>query len=62
MRLALDVLIEIESAGIATGFALAETTGPGRAIAEDVLVHLVKKQPRTKIGKAARNKLELISA
>ena len=76
---ALDVLIEIESAGFATGprlrkergldaeelyatgFALAETTGPGRAIAEDVLAHLAKKQPRTKIGKAARNKLELIS-
>jgi hypothetical protein len=80
VRLALDVLIEIESAGFATGprlrkeraldaeelyatgFALAETNGPGRAIAEDVLAHLVKKQPRTKIGKAARNKLELISA
>lgn len=77
---ALDVLIEIESAGFATGprlrkergldaeelyatgFALAESPGPGRAIAEDVLAHLAKKQPRTKIGKAARNKLELISA
>jgi hypothetical protein len=77
---ALDVLVEIESAGFATGarlrkeraldaeelyaigFALAETTGPGRAIAEDVLAHLAKKQPRTKVGKAARNKLELISA
>ena len=46
----------------ATGFALAETSGPGRAIAETVLAHLAKKQPRTKIGKAARNKLQLISA
>ena len=77
---ALDVLIEIESAGFATaqrlrkeraldaeelyatGFALAEINGPGRAIAEDVLAHLAKKQPRTKIGKAAKNKLALISA
>jgi hypothetical protein len=46
----------------AIGFALAESNAPGRAIAEDVLAHLAKKQPRTKIGKAARNKLELISA
>ena len=46
----------------ATGFALAETHGAGRAIAEDVLAHLAKKQPRTKIGKAAKNKLELLSA
>jgi len=77
---ALDVLVEIESGGFATGprlrkeraldaeelyatgFALAETNGAGRAIAEDVLAHLAKKQPRTKIGKAAKNKLELISA
>lgn len=77
---ALDVLIEIESAGFstgprlrkersldaeelyATGFALAETNAAGRAIAEDVLAHLAKKQPRTKIGKAAKNKLELLSA
>ncbi len=46
----------------ATGFALAETNAAGRAIAEDVLAHLAKKQPRTKIGKAAKNKLELLSA
>jgi hypothetical protein len=77
---ALDVLIEIESAGFATGprlrkeraldaeelyatgFALAETNAAGRAVAEDVLAHLAKKQPRTKIGKAAKNKLELLSA
>jgi hypothetical protein len=77
---ALDVLIEIESAGFATGqrlrkeraldaeelyatgFALAETNAAGRAIAEDVLAHLAKKQPRTKVGKAAKNKLELLSA
>lgn len=77
---ALDVLIEIEGAGFATGprlrkerlldadelyatgFALAETNAAGRAIAEDVLAHLAKKQPRTKIGKAAKSKLELLSA
>jgi hypothetical protein len=77
---ALDVLVEIESAGFATGprlrreraldpeelyatgFALAESGNAGRAIAEDVLAHLAKKQPRTKIGKAARNKLDLMSA
>ncbi len=76
---ALDVLLEIESAGFATGprlrkeraldadelyatgFALAETNAAGRAIAEDVLAHLAKKQPRTKIGKAAKNKLDLLS-
>ena len=46
----------------ATGFALAETNAAGRAIAEDVLAHLAKKQPRTKIGKAAKSKLELLSA
>ncbi len=46
----------------ATGFALAETNAAGRAIAEDVLAHLAKKQPRTKIGKAAKNKLDLLSA
>jgi hypothetical protein len=77
---ALDVLLEIEAKGFATGprlrkeraldaeelyatgFALAETNGPGRAIAEDVLAHLARKQPRTKVGKAAKNKLELLSA
>jgi hypothetical protein len=77
---ALDVLVEIEAAGFATGprlrkeraldadelyatgFALAESGNAGRAIAEDVLAHLAKKQPRTKIGKAARNKLDLINA
>jgi hypothetical protein len=77
---ALDVLLEIESKGFATGprlrkeraldaeelyatgFALAETNGAGRAIAEDVLAHLANKQPRTKVGKAAKNKLELLSA
>ena len=46
----------------ATGFALADTNSAGRASAEDVLAHLAKKQPRTKIGKAARSKLELLSA
>lgn len=77
---ALDVLIEIETAGFATGprlrkeraldadelyaigFALAETNAAGQAIAEDVLAHLAKKLPRTKIGKAAKNKLELLSS
>jgi hypothetical protein len=46
----------------ATAFGLAEFNGPGRAIAEDVLAHLAKKQPRTKVGKAARNKLDLLTA
>jgi hypothetical protein len=77
---ALDVLLEIEAAGFATGprlrkeraldadelyatgFALAETNAAGVAIAEDVLAHLAKKLPRTKIGKAAKNKLELLSS
>ena len=43
----------------AIGFALAETTGPGRRLAEDVLGHLAAKQPRTKLGKSARSKLAL---
>ncbi|MCC6766710.1 MAG: HEAT repeat domain-containing protein [Deltaproteobacteria bacterium] len=77
---ALDVLLEIEAAGFATGprlrkeraldadelyatgFALAETNAAGVVIAQDVLAHLAKKFPRTKIGKAAKNKLELLSA
>jgi hypothetical protein len=43
----------------AIGFALAETTGPGRRLAEDILGYLAAKQPRTKLGKSARNKLAL---
>ena len=43
----------------AVGFALAETHGTGRRIAEDILGHLVARHPRTKVGKSARNKLAL---
>ena len=46
----------------AVGFALAETNGRGRGVAEDLLAHLAKRQPRTKIGKAAKNKLDLMRA
>ena len=43
----------------AVGFALAETHGAGRRIAEDILGHLAARHPRTKVGKSARNKLAL---
>ena len=43
----------------AIGFALAETTSPGRRLGEELLTHLAAKQPRTKLGKSARNKLAL---
>ena len=44
----------------AVGFALAEDHGPGGRLATDLLGHLAKRFPRTKAGRAARNKLELI--
>ncbi len=43
----------------AIGFALAEMTGVGRRLGEELLAHLAAKQPRTKLGKSARNKLAL---
>lgn len=44
----------------AVGFALAEDQGPGHRLAAELLGHLVRRFPRTKVGKAARNKLALI--
>lgn len=41
-------------------FALAEGRGEERAIARDLLEHLGTKHARTKVGKAARNKLRLV--
>jgi hypothetical protein len=43
----------------AIGFGLAEMTGAGRRLGEELLAHLAAKQPRTKLGKSARNKLAL---
>jgi hypothetical protein len=43
----------------AIGFALAESTGPGQRLGEELLEHLAKRQPRSRIGKSARNKLAL---
>jgi hypothetical protein len=41
------------------GFNLAENPATRDASAE-LLAHVVKKTPRTKVGKAARNKLALL--
>ncbi len=43
----------------AIGFALAETSGGGYRLGAEILEHLAKRQPRTKVGKSARNKLRL---
>jgi hypothetical protein len=43
----------------AIGFALAETSGAGRRLGEEILAYLAARQPRTKLGKSARNKLAL---
>ncbi len=42
-------------------FALADARGEARATAEDVLTHLGETFGRTKVGKAARNKLALLT-
>jgi HEAT repeat protein len=41
-------------------FALAEQRGEPRAVAEEILAHLADRHGRTKVGKAARNKLQLL--
>ena len=43
----------------AIGFALAETGGAGQRLGEELLEHLAKRQPRSRVGKSARNKLAL---
>jgi hypothetical protein len=43
----------------AIGFALAEASGTGRRVGEEILGHLASRHPRTKLGKSARNKLHL---
>ncbi len=43
----------------AIGFALAETTGAAQRLGEELLEHLAKHQPRSRVGKSARNKLAL---
>lgn len=43
----------------AIGFALSESEGPARRLGEELLTHLATRQPRSKVGKSARNKLTL---
>jgi hypothetical protein len=43
-------------------FHLAEERGENRAAAREILEHLVAKFGRTKVGKAAKNKLQLVAA
>lgn len=43
----------------AIGFALAEGTAAARRLGEEILAHLAAREPRTKVGKSARNKLAL---
>lgn len=42
-------------------FALAEQRGEARAVAAEILEHLAAAHGRTKVGKAAKNKLQLLS-
>jgi HEAT repeat protein len=42
-------------------FNLAEQRGEARAVARELLEHVVEKHGRSKVGKAARNKLKLVS-
>lgn len=42
-------------------FALADSRGEHRATAEELLAHLADRHGRTKVGKAARNKLQLLA-
>lgn len=41
-------------------FALAEQRGEARGVAAEILEHLAEKHGRTKVGKAAKNKLQLL--
>jgi hypothetical protein len=43
-------------------FTLAEARGESRSVAREILAHLVAKFGRTKVGKAAKNKLALLPA
>ncbi|HEY2386184.1 MAG TPA: HEAT repeat domain-containing protein [Candidatus Binatia bacterium] len=43
----------------AIGFALSEADGSARRLGEELLGHLATRQPRSKVGKSARNKLAL---
>ena len=42
-------------------FNLAEQRGEAQAVARELLAHVAEKHGRTKVGKAARNKLKLVS-
>jgi HEAT repeat protein len=43
------------------GFTLVERPGEERALGKDLLQHIVVRSPRTKLGKSAKNKLNLIN-
>lgn len=42
-------------------FALAEQRGEARGVAAEILAHLADRHGRTKVGKAAKNKLQLLN-
>ena len=59
-RLRKERVVEPEDAYY-VAFALAEQRGEARSAAEEILEHLADKHGRTKVGKAARNKLQLLA-
>jgi HEAT repeat protein len=59
-RLRKDRVVEPEDAYY-VAFALAEQRGEARDAATEILEHLADKHGRTKVGKAAKNKLQLLA-
>ena len=59
-RLRKDRAVDPEDAYY-VAFALAEQRGEPRTVAAEILGHLADKYGRTKVGKAAKNKLQLLS-
>jgi hypothetical protein len=59
-RLRRERIVEPEDAYY-VAFALAEQRGEPRSVAAEILGHLADKYGRTKVGKAAKNKLQLLS-
>ena len=59
-RLRKERVVEPEDAYY-VAFALAEQRGEARSAAEEILEYLADKHGRTKVGKAAKNKLQLLA-
>jgi hypothetical protein len=59
-RLRRERAVEAEDAYY-VAFALAEQRGEPRTVAAEILEHLADRYGRTKVGKAAKNKLQLLS-